>query len=282
VTISWSGDVASLYHNLGGIRGKSNFSFSGNAWISTSERSFVGSYTNGYSYANNTISDGQTTYSQFTVSVPSNAIEASISFYYSVSSESGYDFLNVYIDGVQVVHVSGEVNWTLYQKSLTSGTHTIKFEYTKDGSATRNLDHGYIDDIWFNYTTPWSLSGGSTKAQYRIDGGSWVDYSSTVTVERGTIHLFEARIVNNVGNISATNSLSLTPLISIAATPSTQSGNTNMITVSTTSSIGNQIVLQKWAYGSQSLSYFVSSGTVLTNRELFIRFFQSSKIWLLW
>ncbi len=70
-----------------------------------------------------------------------------VSFWYRVSSESGYDFFNFYIDGSQEVHVSGLGNWTHYQTTLPAGTHELKWEYTKDYSVSGGSDTVWIDEL---------------------------------------------------------------------------------------------------------------------------------------
>jgi len=62
---------------------------------------------------------------------------APLSFYYKVSSESGYDKLRFYIDNSEMDNWSGEVAWSQASYSLSAGTHTLKWEYTKDFNTNR-------------------------------------------------------------------------------------------------------------------------------------------------
>jgi hypothetical protein len=60
-----------------------------------------------------------------------------IEFYYKVSSENGYDFLTIYINGEQKANISGEVDWTLYTQDFNEETDVeVKFTYSKDGSES--------------------------------------------------------------------------------------------------------------------------------------------------
>jgi len=121
--------------------GLSGWSFSGDAgWITTTTRVYEGSYA----ATNDDIDDSQTAciYRQITVSSLSV-----ITFYWSVSSESGYDFLRFYIDGTEMNKISGEVDWAQEQYILTAGTHEIKWCYTKDASVSAGLDAGFVDSI---------------------------------------------------------------------------------------------------------------------------------------
>jgi len=90
------------------------------------------------------ITDGQNSYLQFSLDIPEDAI---ISFYQKVSSERGWDFLRFYIGNSQVSAISGEVNWTKFERQVSKGIHSFKWIYTKDGSVTRGADKGWIDNL---------------------------------------------------------------------------------------------------------------------------------------
>ncbi len=70
-----------------------------------------------------------------------------IGFYKKVSSESGYDYLKFYIDGVEMEKWAGEVAWSYSEFPISAGNHTIKWEYMKDGSATGGSDCAWLDYI---------------------------------------------------------------------------------------------------------------------------------------
>ncbi len=72
-----------------------------------------------------------------------------ISFYYKVSSESNYDYLRFYIDGVEQASWSGTVDWSLGTYPVSVGTHTFMWAYTKDGSVDTGSDCAWIDYIVF-------------------------------------------------------------------------------------------------------------------------------------
>jgi hypothetical protein len=69
----------------------------------------------------------------------------SVSFYWKVSSESGYDYLRFFIDGVEQDQISGTTSWAQKTYSVTSGTHTLKWEYDKDYSVSSGSDCGWVD-----------------------------------------------------------------------------------------------------------------------------------------
>ena len=71
-----------------------------------------------------------------------------LSFYWKVSSESGYDYLRFYIDSVeQAGSISGEVGWTQKTFSIPTGAHVLKWAYTKDVSVTSGSDAGWVDKV---------------------------------------------------------------------------------------------------------------------------------------
>ena len=70
-----------------------------------------------------------------------------ISFYYKVSSESGYDKLHFYIDNQEKNDWSGNVSWTKAAYPVTAGRHNYRWAYTKDNSVSNGSDCAWIDFI---------------------------------------------------------------------------------------------------------------------------------------
>ncbi len=98
-----------------------------------------------YCYRNKDIGDSQSSQTQITVNLIQ---DGTVSFWYRVSSESGYDKFWFYIDGSEKLGgKSGTIGWTQVSYSLTAGTHTLIWKYTKDGSVSSGEDSAYIDDL---------------------------------------------------------------------------------------------------------------------------------------
>lgn len=78
-----------------------------------------------------------------------------LSFYYRTSSEQNYDFLRLYVDNQLIQQWSGipTTKFTLYKTSISQGSHTIKWEYSKNGNISNNADTQWIDDIKLSYNT---------------------------------------------------------------------------------------------------------------------------------
>ena len=72
-----------------------------------------------------------------------------ISFYRKVSSESGYDFLRFYIDGVKLGEWSGSMDWARVNFPVLEGQHHFSWTYETDESTLSGQNAGWIDYIVF-------------------------------------------------------------------------------------------------------------------------------------
>jgi hypothetical protein len=70
-----------------------------------------------------------------------------ISFYYKVSSEGGWDKLHFYIDNQEKNEWSGSIDWTKAAYPVSGGRHTYKWTYTKDSSVNSGSDCAWIDFV---------------------------------------------------------------------------------------------------------------------------------------
>jgi hypothetical protein len=92
-----------------------------------------------------TIGDGQTTWVQTTVTGP-----GTLSYYWKVSSEAGFDFLAFFYDGYeQTGAMAGEVNWQAQAWAIPTGTHTLSWSYSKDSSVSSGSDRAWLDRVTF-------------------------------------------------------------------------------------------------------------------------------------
>ena len=95
------------------------------------------------------ISDNQESYLQTTITGP-----GTLAFWWKVSSEASFDYLRYLSNGVEVAAISGEQNWQQKSYPLGPGVHTLKWRYSKDGSARFGSDSGWLDQVTF---TPASI-----------------------------------------------------------------------------------------------------------------------------
>ena len=76
------------------------------------------------------IDDDEVSWLQTTLHGP-----GTLTFWWKVSSEDGYDILTLSVDGVVRNSMSGETDWVRVSRSFTdSGSHTIRWTYSKDVS----------------------------------------------------------------------------------------------------------------------------------------------------
>ena len=75
-----------------------------------------------------------------------------VSFYFKVSSEANYDKLYFKIDDIEKGNWSGEVGWTQATFPLTTGSHRLQWQYSKDIMLENGSDCAWIDNIVFPAT----------------------------------------------------------------------------------------------------------------------------------
>ncbi|HUU19948.1 MAG TPA: hypothetical protein VMW72_22540 [Sedimentisphaerales bacterium] len=142
LTGSYSPVIPSIEEFETGDFSSVSWKFSGDAnWFVTSEERNSGTY----SARAGSIEDDE----RSTLRVELDCTSGEISFYCKVSSESSYDCLNFYIDGVEQDEWSGEQDWIQISFPVTMGTRTFEWTYSKDGSESGGDDTAWIDDIIF-------------------------------------------------------------------------------------------------------------------------------------
>lgn len=72
---------------------------------------------------------------------------AFVSFYWKVSSEENFDYLRVWVAGDIVDLISGDRDWQPKSVFVPAGTHTVKWEYSKDVSLSKGLDCAWVDKV---------------------------------------------------------------------------------------------------------------------------------------
>lgn len=119
---------------------KNEWQHSGNAnWSIVTDTVYEGTYAT----KSGTITHSQTS----TLEITLDTTFENISFYRKVSSESNYDYLRFYIDGAEQSKWAGTLDWSQQTYAITSGEHTFKWSYTKDGSVSTGSDCAWIDNI---------------------------------------------------------------------------------------------------------------------------------------
>ncbi|MCX6666369.1 MAG: PQQ-binding-like beta-propeller repeat protein, partial [Euryarchaeota archaeon] len=86
------------------------------------------------------VGDSQYSWLKTTVTGP-----VTLTFYWKVSSEINHDNLIFSVDGYEQARISGEIDWQQSIYTISSGSHQLQWNYTKDTSIDVGLDCGWID-----------------------------------------------------------------------------------------------------------------------------------------
>ena len=143
-------------------------------WVGVSDESYYG----GSSARSGAISHSQTTWLQTEVTG-----EGTLSFWYKVSSESGWDKLIFYVDGVQKTTASGTVGWSRFECVISNNTqHVVKWTYSKDGLGSTGSDCCWVDKVeWTPSGVVVDVGGGETVTVPR----TWIEAHRTFVATLG-------------------------------------------------------------------------------------------------
>lgn len=130
------------------------------AWSVVTENPYEGMYC----AKSSSIDDNAATSLMITVDL---VRDSQISFYYKVSSESGYDKLHFYVGNSELGSWSGEKDWTYVSYTVPAGSNTLKWSYTKDISSTSGSDCAWIDNVIFPPTA--IIMGVETSVEQNVN-----------------------------------------------------------------------------------------------------------------
>lgn len=131
-------------------------------------------HSGAYSLKSGVISHSQ----QSTLTHTATFNSGTVSFARRVSSESSWDFLRFYIDGVQQGSWSGEVGWSVVSYPISAGTHELKWEYKKDDSVSSGSDAAWID----SYSASCSAANDINLTDANISATNSIEACDTVTL----------------------------------------------------------------------------------------------------
>ncbi len=77
----------------------------------------------------------------------------SLKFYYKVSSEPNYDYLQFNLNNTEKLKKSGETNWEKQAIAVPAGYNKLEWVYRKDNSVSQGADGAWIDLIDFAAST---------------------------------------------------------------------------------------------------------------------------------
>ncbi|MCX6895242.1 MAG: immunoglobulin domain-containing protein [Verrucomicrobia bacterium] len=72
-----------------------------------------------------------------------------LTFWWRVSSELGWDFLEFHTNGVVQAAITGEPGWQQRTFYLPAGSQVLKWRYAKDPSMSSGQDRGWVDEVKF-------------------------------------------------------------------------------------------------------------------------------------
>lgn len=78
----------------------------------------------------------------------------SLKFYYRVSSELNYDYLQFNLNGSEMLKASGETPWTKKVVAVPAGINVMEWTYKKDNSVSQGADCAWLDLIDFTASSP--------------------------------------------------------------------------------------------------------------------------------
>lgn len=112
------------------------------------------------------IGDGEATWMSAVFQGPTT-----LTFWWRVSSEEGFDVLRLELDGEEQFSISGNVPWQERSVEIPEGTHTVRIGYVKDGSVSEGQDAGWVDEasIVVSGVGAWFQEHGLTGVETPLD-----------------------------------------------------------------------------------------------------------------
>ena len=228
-------------------------------WTVQSNEKFTGTY----SAKSGAIPHSSSTDLSLTLNVTASG---NISFYYKVSSESGYDYLRFFINGVQQNQWSGSINWTQQSYPVNTGSNTFLWRYIKDGSVVAGDDCVFIDHIIFPPTgtvyappqnlsaTPshqsvsltWNAPASGSPSGYKIFRNSallttvsGLTYTDTAVTNNTSYAYYLTALYSGANESAPTATVNATPA-AIAPTGLTAEAGNNLVNLSWTGASGRE------------------------------------------
>lgn len=115
------------------------------------------------------------------LAVPANM--NTLSFWYKVSSEAGFDAFQIQVDGVAIVEgITGEVDWTRVVVDVRQAS-VITFWYEKDPGSTGGSDASWVDSIEFS-NCRFVGEVESWPQRWVVKGDSWAPITANGVMRR--------------------------------------------------------------------------------------------------
>ncbi|MCB9603444.1 MAG: hypothetical protein H6721_21490 [Sandaracinus sp.] len=140
-------------------------------WVLTSGDRNSGTW----SAQSGSIGNSQTSTLTTTIVAP---VATGLGFHSRTSTESNYDWLEIWVDGTRIDRWSGTTGWTERVVALSAGSHTVEWRYAKDVSGTGGLDTVWIDDVRLRPAPSTSGTFDTALAPFTSSGTAWTRVTS--------------------------------------------------------------------------------------------------------
>ncbi|MCW5556070.1 MAG: S8 family serine peptidase [Verrucomicrobiae bacterium] len=118
------------------------------------------------------MTDNQVSQQMSSLMVTTNLSAGNVTFDYRVSSEPIYDYLKFSVDGLEVQRWSGEVGWATFVYPITTGEHTLRWDYVKDPTLSAGLDAAFLDNVNLPFGLPINETTPAVLQIMRLPDGS--------------------------------------------------------------------------------------------------------------
>lgn len=89
-----------------------------------------------------------------------------LSFWWKVSSEANYDWLEFYLnDEMEIDRISGEVDWVQETLHIPIGPHTARWRYFKEDADSLGYDTAWVDQVTYLALSWLEVAGSPTNGQ---------------------------------------------------------------------------------------------------------------------
>jgi len=135
-----------------------------------------------------------------------------VGFWWKVSSQPSSDRLMFYINGTELLRISGEIDWEQRTFPVPAGSQILSWSYRKNSSISEGQDRGWVDEVVYEPFRPPALPGNfsATAMSMTQINLAWSDNSTNETAFRlerstnGTTFTQIALLASNVTSYANT------------------------------------------------------------------------------
>ncbi len=133
-------------------------------------------------------------------------VAGTYTFWWKVSSEQDFDFLEFRLNGTVQTSISGEVDWQQVSIPVAAGTNTLMWRYSKDASFDGGQDAGWVDQ--FGFTPAPVILQQPLPAVQTVNMGATVSFRTVATGIPTLNYQWWQNVTNSIGGNSPAITLS--------------------------------------------------------------------------